>query len=128
MPAAIDLYNRIFGYEHLICGSDIVQLAAIDTFQDSLARFSYPKEAGLALGGKTFSPFVMLEVSLLSMYIHFRDLSLIYVYMLDLSYLCIHVRDLSLSFINCKLSLTSAQVHYNNPELKSGIVDSSGIK
>ena len=26
-------------------------------------RFSYPKEAGLALGGPGFSPFVMLEVS-----------------------------------------------------------------
>ena len=25
-------------------------------------RFSYPKEAGLALGGPGFSPFVMLEV------------------------------------------------------------------
>ena len=29
-------------------------------------RFSYPKEAGLALGGPGFSPFVMLEVFFVS--------------------------------------------------------------
>ena len=42
--------------------------------------FSYPAEAGLAIGGPQFHPYVMLEV------------------------------------------------HYNNPQLRSGIVDSSGIK